>query len=185
MNDKVSLAVDIGGTFTDVVLFRGADVFNEKTLTTPDNLLDGFYRGVDAVLARSGQRPADVDGVVHATTIVTNVLIERKGARTAMNFTHGFSDILNMRDCRRYDMYDLQIEFPRPLVESEDVFTVRERILSDGSVRTPPIDEDDVDAVCRALSDSGIRSVGICLLNAYKNGSHEQQLAREIRQRLP
>src|SRR5207342_1183675 len=104
---NASLAVDIGGTFTDVVLRVGPELFVEKTLTTPDDLLRGFFTGVHAVLGRAKAEPADVDGaIVHATTVVTNALIERKGARIAMVFTRGFADILSIRDERRYDMYD-------------------------------------------------------------------------------
>ena len=182
---RTSFAVDIGGTFTDVVLIRGSSVTVEKTLTTPDNLLTGFFRGVEALLKRAGIRAEDVNGaIVHATTVVTNALIERKGARTAMVFTRGFGDLLVIRDCRRYDMYDLQIEYPKPLVTEEDTFTVRERVLADGSVSIP-LNEADVDELCRELKARDIRSVGICLLFSFKNDAHERQLAAAIRQRLP
>ncbi len=182
---RTSFAVDIGGTFTDVVMFRGRDVLVEKTLTTPDDLLVGFFRGVDALLKRSGATPQSVDGViVHATTIVTNALLERKGARTAMVFTRGFSDILVRRDSRRYDMYDLQIENPPALVPQEDVFTVRERVLSSGEISIP-LEESDVDALCDELAKRKIQSVGICLLFGFKNDKHERRIAEIIRKRLP
>jgi len=184
-NTRTSFAVDIGGTFTDVVLFRGDEVMVEKTLTTPDDLLIGFFRGVEALLARAGLNPEEIDGaIVHATTVVTNALIERKGSRTAMVFTRGFADILVIRDCRRYDMYDLQIENPPALVTEEDTFTVRERIFSDGEVGEP-LNAADVDELCRALAERDIRSVGICLLFSFKNDAHERELAAAIRKRLP
>ena len=185
MNARVSFAVDIGGTFTDVVLFNGDQVLVEKTLTTPDDLLVGFFKGVEALLMRAGLDPRHVNGViVHATTVVTNALIERKGARTAMVLTRGFADILIIRDCRRYDMYDLQLEYPRPLVDQEDTLTVRERVLSNGAVSVP-LDEADVEALCATLAERNIQSVGICLLFSFKNDVHERRLAAAIRQRLP
>src|SRR5262249_42948759 len=106
-----SLAVDIGGTFTDIVL-RHSDgrLIVDKTLTTPHDLIEGFFHGVHAVLAKARVGPRDVDGVVvHATTIVTNTLIERKGPPTALVVTEGFSDVLVIRNEHRYEMYDPQI----------------------------------------------------------------------------
>jgi N-methylhydantoinase A len=180
-----SLAVDIGGTFTDVVLLNGEQVFVEKTLTTHDDLLRGFFAGVQAAVRRAGLRPADVNGaIVHATTVVTNALIERRLSGIAMVFTHGFADILEIRDERRYDMYDPQIEFPKPLVREPNVFTVRERVLADGTVEEP-LAQAEIDRLCRALAEAGIVSVGICLLNAYGNGVHERRLLEEIRKALP
>src|SRR5712691_4773639 len=113
-----SLAVDIGGTFTDIVLRHASGQLTvDKTLTTPHDLIEGFFTGVHAVLKSAGLTPRDVDGiVVHATTIVTNALIERKGLATALLVTDGFRDVLRIRNEHRYEMYDPQIEFPEPLV---------------------------------------------------------------------
>lgn len=185
MTAATSIAIDIGGTFTDIVLISGDNVFVEKTLTTPEELLRGFFDGVSAVLKKAELSAADINGsVVHATTVVTNALIERRGGRIAMIFTRGFSDILEIRDCRRYDMYDPQIEFPKPLVEPRHVLTVRERMRADGRVHVP-LDADDVARLCQQLSELGVESVGICLLHAYKNDAHEKRLAAAIRQALP
>ena len=185
MADDVALAVDIGGTFTDVVLRAGSNLFVEKTLTTPDDLLRGFFDGVHAVLAKAKLTPVDVGGaIVHATTVVTNALIERKGPRAAMVFTRGFGDILRIRDERRYDMYDPQIEFPEPLVGPEHSFTVDERTYADGSVGKRP-SERDIEELVRELRRHGIESVGICFLHSYRNAENEQHVAREIRKRLP
>jgi N-methylhydantoinase A len=182
---NASLAVDIGGTFTDVVLLNGTQVFVEKTLTTHDDLLRGFFAGVRAVVRRAALRPENVDGaIVHATTVVTNALIERRQSHIAMVFTHGFADILEIRDERRYDMYDPQIEFPKPLVREPNVFTVRERVLADGFVEVP-LSQAEIDRLCRTLAEAGIVSVGICLLNAYSNGVHERRLYDEIKKALP
>ncbi len=112
-----SLAVDIGGTFTDVVLRDGSGrTWTDKTLTTHGDLLDGFFRAVDLGLARAGGTPAEVDDViVHATTIVTNAIIERKGPPVALLVTEGFADVLVIRDEYRYDMYDPQIRVRGPV----------------------------------------------------------------------
>ena len=185
MAGDISLAVDIGGTFTDVVLRAGDDLFVEKTLTTHDDLLRAFFCGVHAVLAKASLNPRDVRGaIVHATTIVTNALIERKGARTAMIFTRGFADILRIRDERRYDMYDPQIEFPEPLVEREQTFSVDERIYADGSIAKRP-NALDLERLIEQLIQSDVESVGLCLLHSYKNDAHERHVARELRKRLP
>ncbi len=180
-----SLSVDIGGTFTDVVLKSAGALFADKTLTTHDNLLEGFFRGVGAVLDRAGIGPGDVDGLlVHATTIVTNALIERKGARTAMVLTGGFRDVLRLRDERRYDVYDPQIEYPRPLVDDELTFSLAERTLADGSV-DQAVDEAEVVALARRLGDAGVTSVGICFLNAYRNAQNERTVAAILKREVP
>ncbi len=185
MTQTTSLAVDIGGTFTDVVLHRGRDVFVDKTLTTPDDLLDGFFRGIHSVLAKAKMAPADVNGVlVHATTLVTNALIERRGARTGIVFTAGFPDILELRDERRYDMYDPQIEFPRPLVGRDGVFTVPERVLADGSVHAE-LQDADIEKLAANIRARGIQSVGICFLHSYKNPVNEKRLAERLSALLP
>ena len=113
-----SLAVDIGGTFTDIVLRHSSGVLTvDKVLTTHHDLLEGFFAGVSNVMKAAKIGPRDVDGVVvHATTIVTNALIERKGRPTALLVTEGFRDVLHIRNEHRYEMYDPQIEFPEPLV---------------------------------------------------------------------
>jgi N-methylhydantoinase A len=181
----VSLAVDIGGTFTDVVLRRGPDVFIEKALTTPDDLLRGLFDGVAAILAKSGVAAEEVEGsIVHATTVVTNALIERRGARTAMVFTRGFRDILRIRDERRYDMYDPQIEFPEPLVADDDTFTLSERTFADGTVEQE-LDDNEVEVLCRALETRKIQSLGVCFLHSYKNAANEHRLAEALARRLP
>jgi N-methylhydantoinase A len=180
-----SLAVDIGGTFTDIVL-RHSDgrLQVDKTLTTHDDLLEGFFRGVDQVLEKAGVTAAAVNGVVvHATTIVTNALIERKGLPTALVLTDGFRDVLAIRNEHRYDMYDPQIEFPEPLVPDGLTFGIKERVLADGTVLASPTEE-DIAALAEAIRASGARSVGICFLNSFADGANEQKVARELQRRL-
>ena len=181
-----SLAVDIGGTFTDIVL-RGSDgsLTVDKTLTTPQSLLDGFFAGVHAVLSKSGLTAADVNGVVvHATTVVTNALIERKGELTAMLVTEGFRDVLAIRNEHRYEMYDPQIEFAPPLIARELTFGIPERTLADGTVLAPP-ERAAVIAAAQALRAAGVKSVAVCLLNSYANPANERAVGAVLREQLP
>jgi N-methylhydantoinase A len=181
-----SLAVDIGGTFTDVVLRHGGGRLTvDKTLTTPDDLIEGFFTGVHAVLKSAGLSARDVDGVVvHATTVVTNALIERKGPPTALLVTEGFRDILRIRNEHRYEMYDPQIEFPEPLVPADLTFGIAERIRANGTVLTAP-DLAQVDAVIAQLKTNRVRSVAICFLNSFANPEHERIVAGRIAERAP
>ena len=181
-----SLAVDIGGTFTDVVL-RGdnGELTTDKTLTTHDDLLKGFFRGVDLVLGKAGLVPNDVDGiVVHATTIVTNALIERKGAPTALIATKGFGDVLAIRNEHRYDMYDPQIEFADPLIPRELTFEIDERVLADGSVLRP-VDNAEIEKLAKTLRKQGVVSAAICLINSFRNPANEQAVAAILKAALP
>ena len=131
------LAVDIGGTFTDVVLLDAVSgrVVVDKTLTTPAAPLDGVRTGVRQLLAKAGVRPADITApIVHATTLITNALIEGKIGRAGVVTTTGFGDTLLIRNEHRYDMYDLQIEFPAPPVPRDRVFEIAERTDPHGVV---------------------------------------------------
>lgn len=181
-----SLAVDIGGTFTDIVL-RGSDgrLVVDKTLTTHNDLLEGFFSGVESVLAKAALKPVDIDGVVvHATTVVTNALIERKGLKTAMLVTHGFRDVLSIRNEHRYDMYDPQIEFQPPLVPRELTYGIGERIYSDGTVEQTPSRE-DVLACIAELKKLDVRAVAVCFLNSYANPDNERIVGDMLREAMP
>jgi N-methylhydantoinase A len=183
---RYALAVDIGGTFTDVVL-RGASgrTIVDKTLTTPESLDIGFFRAVDAVLQKADIAPTVVtDVVVHATTVVTNAVIERKGPRTALLVTDGFRDILTIRDEHRYEMFDPQIEFPEPLVPRELTFGVAERVLATGEILTP-LDTAKATAIVRALKDKGVVSVAVSFLNAYINPANERAMRDIIAKHAP
>jgi len=183
---RYALAVDIGGTFTDVVLVSGdGSSFVDKTLTTHDNLLDGFFRGVDLVLDRAGIAPANVDDVVvHATTVVTNALIERKGPPTALIVTEGFRDVLYIRNEHRYDMYDPQIEFPEPLISRDLTFTLAERTYADGEIGLA-VDEAAVRDIAAGLKAHHVASVAVCLLNSYKNPDNEKAVGRILADAMP
>jgi N-methylhydantoinase A len=183
---RFALAVDIGGTFTDVVLRDGAGgCWVDKVLTTSGDLLDGFFRAVDLVLAHAGVAPSQIDDVVvHATTIVTNAIIERKGPRTALLVTEGFRDVLAIRDEHRYEMFDPQIEFPEPLVPRDLTFGVSERTLADGTIARS-VDRAAVATLARRLESEGVVSVAIALLNAYRNPLNEQIVAEILRSTAP
>jgi N-methylhydantoinase A len=181
-----SLAVDIGGTFTDAVL-RGSDgsLVVDKTLTTHHDLLEGFFRSVELTLAKAGIGAQAIDGVVvHATTVVTNALIERKGPPTALITTLGFRDVLPIRNEHRYEMYDPQIEFAPPLIPRELTFEVDERILADGEVLRD-VDAAEIEALIPALRAANVASVAICLINAFRNGANEQRIAEVLRAKAP
>jgi N-methylhydantoinase A len=181
-----SLAVDIGGTFTDIVLRHDSGrLIVDKTLTTPDDLIEGFFAGVRAVLEAAALAPSEVDGVVvHATTVVTNALIERKGPPTALLVTEGFRDVLRIRNEHRYEMYDPQIEFPEPLVPPDLTFGFAERIRADGTVLVAP-DPAQIDALAAQLQAENVRSAAICFLNSFANPSHERMVGKRLEELLP
>jgi N-methylhydantoinase A len=179
---RYALAVDIGGTFTDVVLRSDSGQTTvDKTLTTPESLEIGFFRAVDSVLKKAGVVPGAVtDVIVHATTVVTNAVIERKGPKTALLVTEGFRDILTIRDEHRYEMFDPQIEFPEPLVGRELTFGLSERVLATGEVLTP-LNEAKAVAIIEELKRNGVVSVAVSFLNAYVNPENERAMHDLIR----
>ena len=180
------LAVDIGGTFTDVVLLDAASgrIVVDKTLTTPSAPLDGVRTGVAQLLAKAGVAPADITApIVHATTLITNALIERKIGHSALVTTTGFGDTLLIRDEHRYDMYDLQIEFPEPPIQRDRTFELDERTSADGTVLVDPTD-DSLAALTTALRDAEVDSVAVCLLNSYVNPANERRVADHLRREL-
>ena len=180
------LAVDIGGTFTDIVLLDGVSgsVQVEKTLTTPAALLDAVRSGITGLLKRTGVRPDEIVApIVHATTLITNSLIEGKTGRAALVTTMGFADTLLIRDEHRYDMYDLQIEFPDPPVPRDRTFEVGERTTAQGIVERGPSSEGLADLAAQ-VRDCGVEAVAVCFLNSYVNPSNERRVADHLRQEL-
>jgi len=186
MANNYALAVDIGGTFTDVVLRNGAgETWVDKTLTTPESLDIGFFRAVDSALAKAGIDAAAVnDVVVHATTVVTNAVIERKGPLTALLVTEGFRDILTIKDEHRYEMFDPQIEFPEQLVSREMTVGVPERVLATAEVMTP-LDTAKAASIVDALKAKGVVSIAVSFLNAYLNPTNERAMRDVVTARAP
>mgnify|MGYP002725596045 CR=1 FL=1 len=172
------LGIDIGGTFTDFALFDedGGTFAIHKQLTTPDDPSRAVLEGTATLLARHSLDLSTVMEIVHGTTLVTNAVIERKGARTGLLTTRGFRDILDMRQEKRYDVFDLRLVFPDPLVPRRLRREVDERCHYDGTVEVP-LDLDGARATLRDLVEAqGIGSLAICLLHGYANPAHERAL---------
>ncbi|MCG8560635.1 MAG: hydantoinase/oxoprolinase family protein [Hyphomicrobiales bacterium] len=180
----MKLAVDIGGTFTDVVLEGPDGSASTKVLTTHDAPVRGVLEGVRQLLEETATTAGDVELVIHGTTLATNALIERKGARTALIATEGFRDSLEIAHEHRFEQYDLYMERPEPLVPRHLRLTVPERVAADGSVLLPP-DEDAVEALVPTLRQAGIESVGICFLHSYINPDHERRVGEMLQAAMP
>ena len=182
----VRLSIDIGGTFTDLVLIDGEDPRPRiaKTLTTPENPADGALRGLEQILGAERRSAADLAQVIHATTLITNALIERKGVRTGLLTTRGFRDSIQIARESRYDIYDLFLELPKALVPRRWRREVDERLLADGSTLMP-LDETQAEGEIRLLLDAGVEAIGICLLHSYRNPEHERRLGALVRRLAP
>ena len=172
------LAVDIGGTFTDVVLETADRQVTTKVLTTHAEPADGVMEGLAQVLDRSGTAPGDIGVVLHGTTLATNALIERRGARTALITTEGHRDVLEMAFENRFEQYDVNIDRPSPLVPRRWRVTVPERMNAAGEALVP-LEREAVAALVPRLSEEGIESVAVGFLHGYANPAHER-LAREV-----
>jgi N-methylhydantoinase A len=179
-----SLGIDIGGTFTDIVVYdhdRGRQM-NRKVLTTHDDPARAVAAGVEALLREGRFEPGGFTRVVHATTLFTNALIERKGALTGLITTEGFADTLEIGRERKYELYDLAITRPEPLVPRHLRLEVAERTRADGTVRRR-LDTRAVASRARALVEAGVTSIAVVFLHAYANPRHEQAAARLIARR--
>src|SRR5260370_5634955 len=173
------LAFDTGGTFTNCALIDDTGVLHlHKVLSTRTNPADAVVQGVGELLVRPSVS-ASKEGlqILGATTVVTNAVLERKGVRTAFLTTDGFQDMLRIRTGGRYDLYDLRIEYPDPLVPRDHCFGVVERMAADGRTIVP-LDEASVASIAQHLRDSGVRSIAVCLLHAYKYPGHEKQIGK-------
>src|SRR5882724_270598 len=180
----VRMAVDIGGTFTDIVLDRGTERLTRKVLTTAKRPEEGVLEGAHLVLRDADLHFSDIDVFIHGTTLATNAIIERRGARTALIATDGFRDVLEIATESRYDQYDLTIEKPQPLVPRSLRFTVPERVDINGGVRLA-LDEAAVAAQVARLRDNGIEAVAICFMHSYVNPAHEQRTAEILQAAMP
>jgi N-methylhydantoinase A len=179
------LGVDIGGTFTDFALFDEATgaITVHKQLTTPSDPAESVLSGIDAVLAKAGGGIRAVTHIVHGTTLVTNAVIERKGAAIGMLVTQGFGDVLEIGMERRYDLFDLRLKYASPVVPRANRIEITERIRYDGSVETA-LDIDAARAAVAALAPS-IEALAICLINSFANPAHEQALLAMVRAEFP
>ncbi len=186
MRSAYRLGVDIGGTFTDLVLVDEATGAARvgKLLTTPKDPAQGVETGIVRLLDEMGVPAGTVGRLIHGTTLATNAVIEKKGARTGLLTTEGFRDALEIGREGRYDMYDLFIDPPAPLAPRRLRREVAERVLEDGSV-LKPLDEAAARAVIRDLLAEGVEAVAVCLLHAYRNPAHEQRLAELLAEMAP
>ena len=178
------LAVDIGGTFTDVVLETAGRAHSIKLLTTPDAPERAVLDGLRAILAEAKVAAADVTLVVHGTTLATNALIERKGARTALLTTEGFRDSVEMAWEHRFEQYDIYMERPEPLVPRDLRFGIPERVAADGAVLLA-LDEAAVRTVAIELRQRKIEAVAVCFLHSFTHEAHERRAGQILAEELP
>ena len=181
------LGVDIGGTFTDFALFdeRGYEIAVLKRLTTPADPSIAVIEGTAALLRREDVPMAEVDTIAHGTTLVTNAVIERRGAKTGMLVTAGFRDILDMGFEQRYDLFDLRITWPDPLVPRRLRREVGERVGHDGQVLAA-LDLESTRAAIRDLVETaGVEAFAICFLHSYANPVHEEAAGELVRAEFP
>ena len=181
---QTRLAVDIGGTFTDVVLEKDGEHATAKVLTTSSAPAKGFMEVVRLVLAETETAPGDIDLIIHGTTLATNALIERSGAKTALIVTEGHRDSLEIAYENRFDQYDINADRLPPLVPRDLRWPVKERMTWRGEVITP-LDEDSVDALIPELERHEIESVAVGLLHAYANPAHEVRISEILRDKFP
>jgi len=182
------IGADVGGTFTDVVLETGDGMFSTKVLTTYDAPERGILDGVRSVVAEAGADLADLEAFIHGTTLATNALIGRTGARTALVTTAGFRDTIEMRTESRFEQYDLNLVLPAPLIERRDRHVLAERIGVDGRVLRP-FDEAAARALVEHLADrpddEAYEAVAIGFIHAYVDGTHERLFRDLLLERLP
>src|ERR1051326_1469633 len=180
------VGLDIGGTFTDFVLYDRARrrISLHKCLTTPADPSVAALSGLGELAAQVGIAIADIGEIIHGTTLVTNAIIERGGAAVGLLTTQGFRDVLEMGSEQRYDIYDLFLKFPAPLVPRRRRLEIPERMDARGRVVTP-LDVDAVRAAARQLVHEGVEAVAVCFLHAYRNPAHERAAADLLRGEIP
>lgn len=180
------IGFDIGGTFTDFVLYdgEGGTVGLHKRLTTPHDPSEAALKGLSELVAQANISLADVYEIVHGTTLVTNAVIERKGATLGLLTTGGFRDLLEIGREQRYDIYDLFLKFPEPMAPRNLRLEVAERMDRDGRV-VQPLDEDEVRSQIRELRDAGAEALAVCFINAYRNPEHERRVGEIARGEFP
>jgi N-methylhydantoinase A len=184
VHKNARLGVDIGGTFTDLAIEKDGQRWTAKVLTTPAAPEKGVLEGVQQVLAKAAMKPADLALVIHGTTLATNAVIERKGAKTALITTDGFRDVLALANEARYDQYDLNIELAKPLVPRRWRLPVPERLDNTGKVLLP-LDEAAVRAHIPFMRAEGIESLAIGFIHGFVNPTHERRAAEIVREAWP
>ena len=186
MANRKRVGVDVGGTFTDFVLVDEERhlIFTGKQLTSASDPSIAICEGVESIAEKAGIGIDELSGIVHGTTLVTNTIIERKGAKVGLITTRGFRDVLEVGHEMRYDLYDLFIEKPEPLVSRERRLTVDERIDSAGVV-LKALDEAELSAAGRELADQGVDAICVCFINSYLNPVHETRAVELLNHEIP
>lgn len=180
----IRLGVDIGGTFTDVVLERGSDTVSAKVLTTYAAPEEAIIDGLNQVCEKARVAPSEIGQIIHGTTLATNALIERRGAKTALITTEGFRDVIEMRTESRFEQYDLNLVLPDPLLPRQMRYTVPGRIDATGA-ELIPLTRADISPVIDRIQKAGYESVAIGLIHSYLNDSHERLVRDVLAERLP
>ena len=183
---QLSIGIDVGGTFTDFFFYdcSSGRVETEKLLTSASEPEKSIVEGIRTGLNRLDSLGEDIQSIIHGTTLIVNAIIERKGARTGLLTTKGFRDIIEARKEKRYDLYDLGLELPAPLVPRRYRIGVTERLDEKGEILTP-LDESEVNAAVEHLKSVGVESLAICFLHSYRNPIHEKRVAEIIRNGFP
>ncbi len=184
MAQQLKLAADIGGTFTDIVLEQGTKRWSGKVLTTTGAPELGVLEGIKLILDESKMLAKDISVFIHGTTLATNALIERKGAKTAFITTEGFRDVIEQGYEKRFDHYDLMIESAKPLVDRHLRLTISERLAVNGDVLIA-LDETQIPSLAKTIRDENVGAVAIGLLHAYAHPKHEQRIAELLKPLLP
>ena len=184
MAQAARLGVDIGGTFTDVVLDVAGQRHSTKVLTTYAAPEEAIVQGLHRVCALAGIAPSALTQIIHGTTLATNALIERRGAKTALITTQGFRDVIEMRSESRFEQYDLNLTLPEPLLPRNRRYTVAERIGARGDVLIA-LDRAEVEGLCDTLRAAGYQSIAVGLLHSYANPAHERLIRSVLEDRLP
>ncbi|MDX0481396.1 hydantoinase/oxoprolinase family protein [Sinorhizobium medicae] len=182
--NQIRVGVDIGGTFTDVAMEVGTTLHSIKVLTDYSFPENAIVKGIRQVAELARVDLAEIDTIIHGTTLATNALIERRGAKTAFITTKGFRDVIEMRTESRFEQYDLDIVLPAPLVPRNERFVLDERIGADGSVLRA-LDLSEVDALCDRIVAAGYESVAIGFIHSYLNGVHEQTVRDRLLAKKP
>jgi len=178
------LGVDIGGTFTDVVLEIDQQQFSAKVLTTYAAPEDAIIEGMQQVCARAAIEPAQIQQIIHGTTLATNALIERRGAKTALITTEGFRDVIEMRSESRFEQYDLNLTLPEPLLPRQQRYTVSERVGASGEVLVA-LQREQVEQLAERIAMAGYESVAVGLMHSYLNDRHEVMIREVLTEKMP
>ena len=172
----IRLGADIGGTFTDIALDLRGEIHSTKVLTNYEAPEQAILDGIEIVTKAAGIGFADLEIIIHGTTLATNALIERRGARTALVTTEGFRDVVEMRSENRFEQYDLNLQLPAPLIPRQDRFPVAGRIDAQGD-ELLPLDEARLEALAEDIPAQGFGAVAIGFIHSYLNPAHEARAA--------